>query len=734
MGLLLREKRTPAHYFFILYSLLLSTSGFTQTLTQNIRGRVSDKESQYPLAGAMIELISDSAVTTGMSADAEGYFSLKNVPLGRHRIKVSCLGYQELMLSDLVVNSAKELVLTIEMEQASESLHEITVSSTDKAGAVNEMALVGARTFSVNEAERYAGSRQDPARMASNFAGVQGTNDSRNDIVVRGNSPLGILWRLEDINIPNPNHFAIAGSSGGPVSILNTKWLATSDFMTAAFPAEYGNSIAGVFDVKMRNGNNEKHEFTGQFGLFGTELMAEGPISKKTRSSYLVSYRYATLAIFGALGIKIGTSAVPRYQDAAFRLNFPTKKSGTFSFFGIGGKSSIDIVLSTQKQQGQEIYGEKDRDQYFTTNMGVLGASHAYSINLSTFSKASVAVSGQLVNSHHEWFQKNTSFEVIATRPQLRYNFNETKISLVYYINKRIGSRHVVKPGFFIDKIYYNFIDSVYTNSDTINGNAVHHFKTRLHTNTSSYLIQPYVQWKVQLSENLLVSAGVHVQYFTLNASSSLEPRISTKFLLKNNQSLGLGYGLHSQLQPSYIYFIQKTLPGGQTILPNINTGFSRSHHLVLSYDKRIGSKARIKIETYYQHLFNIPVTAKPSSFSMVNQGSGFSRFFPDSLINKGTAENYGIELTLEKFFSRHYYFMFTSSVFNSTYRGSDHVRHNTDFNGRFAANLLGGTEYNIGKKKRTVIFDGLENHLGRWKEVRHRGYPAIQSSTRGGV
>ena len=695
-------------YFIFFVSINISLSQ-AQEITQTIRGKISDKESQYPLAGAMVSLTTDTSALKGTAADEEGNFRLDNVPIGRHKIKISYLGYKDLVLSDLIVNSAKELILAIEMEQSSVSLEEVVISATDKAGSVNEMALVGARTFSVNETERYAGSRQDPARMASNFAGAQGTNDTRNDIVVRGNSPLGILWRLDDINIPNPNHFAVAGSSGGPISILNTKWLTSSDFMTAAFPAEYGNSIAGVFDVKMRKGNNEKHEFTGQFGLFGTELMAEGPLSKKNKSSYLVSYRYATLAIFGALGIKLGTTAVPRYQDGAIKLNFPTKKSGTFSIFGIAGKSKIDIVLSTNKSQEEEIYGQKDRDQYFSTNMGVLGISHAYSINTSTFTKATLAFSSQWVNSKHNYFRKNAAFDVIETRPQLRYTFREDKMSLVYFVNKKIGSRHVIKTGLFLDQIFYNFSDSVYSKSDTVNGNAIHKFNTRLNIVTASTLLQPYIQWKAQINERIAISSGLHLQYFTMNKSIALEPRVSIKYLLKENQSISLGYGLHSQLQPSYIYFIQNKNQFGETVLPNKNTGFTKSHHFVMSYDRRLGSFARLKVETYYQHLFNVPVTTRKSAFSMVNQGSGFSRFFPDSLINKGTANNYGVELTIEKFFSKHYFLMFTTSLFNSTYKGSDNIERKTDFNGRFASNLLAGTEYTIGKKQRTVFFDGIK-------------------------
>lgn len=143
------------------------------------------------------------------------------------------------------------------------------------------MATVSARSFTVEETSRYAGSLNDPSRMAANYAGVSSTSDARNDIIIRGNSPLGVLWRLNGMEIPNPNHFGSLGTTGGPVSILNNNLLDKSDFLTGAFPAEYGNALAGVFDLQMRSGNNEKTEFLGQVGFNGFELGAEGPIGKK---------------------------------------------------------------------------------------------------------------------------------------------------------------------------------------------------------------------------------------------------------------------------------------------------------------------------------------------------------------------------------------------------------------------------------------------------------------------
>jgi hypothetical protein len=679
--------------------LFLIPFSFAQTLTQTIRGQIADKETRTPLPGATIRVLNDSTGRLAAAADQNGAFRIDGIKVGRYALRITFLGYQQVDFPNVVVTSGKEVILNVEMETSAIEMTEVVISGGTKSETLNEMATVSARTFSVEETGRYAGSRADPARMASNFAGVQGSNDSRNDIVVRGNSPIGVLYRMEGVSIPNPNHFAIAGTTGGPVSIINNKALATSDFFTGAFPGEYGNAIAGVFDLNLRSGNNEKHEFTGQLGVLGTEIMAEGPISKTNKSSYLFAYRYSTLRVFQALNIKFGTSAVPNYQDLTFKLNFPAKKLGTFSVFGIGGASKIDIVVSKNKDLQEDIYADKDRDQYFRSQMGVLGASHWYTVNPSTFIRTTFTTSYTRSRVHHNLVYMNTNFELDSLRQNLGYNFREIKQTLASSLTKKIGVQHTLKTGFYIDHYGFTFVDSV-LNEQT------NRFENRWYYTGNAFLIQPYAQWKYKPNDQLTFTAGLNGLIFTLNTNSkAIEPRAGISWRFKGNQSLSVGYGLHHQMQPTYIYFYHLPV----TLQPhNLQMGFTRSQHWVLSYDHALSPSVRIKAETYYQQLDKIPVTRCPSSFSLLNQGSGFDRFFPDSiLVNTGTGRNYGVEFTLEKFFSHNYFLLFTGSLYDSKYRGSDGVLRDTDFNGNFAANLLSGAEWQVGKKKQTTLLAG---------------------------
>lgn len=678
---------------FCIFSSVL----FSQTIKQNIRGTVIDKESKSTLPGANISIYSDSVFINGATTDLDGNYLIENIPVGRVNIKISFVGYLEVFYSNIIVTSGKEVILNCELEESAALLSEVEIVAYEKGEVLNEMASVSVRSFSVEETDRYAGSRGDPARMASNYAGVQGADDSRNDIVVRGNSPLGVLWRLEGIDIPNPNHFAIAGTTGGPVSIINNKYLSNSDFFTGAFPAEYGNSNAAVFDLNMRNGNNTEYEYSAQLGFLGTELFAEGPINKTKRSSFLVSYRYSTLKLFEFMNLSIGTEAVPNYQDGAFKFNFPLK-NGNISFFAIGGKSDIDILVSEYTKDEVELYGDSDRDQYFGTSMAVSGISYGHQINSNTYGKAAVAYSWQENHADHQLVFRNFEFEIDSIVPNLGYFYRDQKISAIYSLNHKLNNRHSFKTGLSAEKYFFHHLDSNLNFSNW-------QFERRYDYQASSDFIQAYFQWKYKANDKLVFNAGLHTQIFTINNNSkSIEPRVGLKYQLTEKSALSFGLGMHSQMLPSYQYTYRQLQSDGNYVLINKDVGFSRSFHTVVGYDQALSQNFRMRIEAYYQYLYDIPVEIEISAFSLANEGSGFARFFPDSLQNTGTGKNYGIELTLEKYFSNQLFFLITGSLYDSRYVGSDGVERKTDFNGTFATNGLFGYEFELKEKNSLQI------------------------------
>ncbi|MBA2610694.1 MAG: TonB-dependent receptor [Bacteroidetes bacterium] len=675
---------------FLLFFLFLFSTFYSQTITQTIKGIVVDKQSQAPIPGAIVQLL-NSEPLLGASTNEKGEFKIVNVPIGRWQIKFQLIGYKEKYIT-IILNAGKESVSNVELEESVIQGQEVVVTAEqDKTKTNNKMSTVSSRLFSAEEAARYAGSRNDPARMAANFAGVSGANDSRNDIIIRGNSPIGILWRLNGLDIPNPNHFGNAGSTGGPVSILNNNTLDNSDFMSGAFAADYGNATSGVFDLKMRQGNNEKHEFLVQMGFNGFELGAEGPFNKKKNSSFLFNYRYSTLAVFKALNIDFGTgSAVPQYQDVTFKTDFNTNKFGKFSFWGVGGLSYI-ALLDKDKKAGQDLVGYSARDTYFRSNVGATGVSHTFLFKNNAYIKTNVGVSGQynnvIANRIDTAFKtpNNTKPEYRQTTQNIRYSFNTT-------YNKKFNSRDFINTGIYSELYNTLFVDS----NDNLFG--AHTFVTLRNYKGTTALVRGFFQWQHKFTDNLLINAGVSNQFFLLNGSNAIEPRVGLKYSLTGKQSISIGGGLHSQLQPIYIYFATDSI-NGKRVETNRNLDFTRAAHGVIAYDNSFATNFRLKVEAYYQYIYNAPVQNYTSYFSALNLGADFNSPNVNNLVSKGTGENYGIELTLEKFYSKGYYILCTSSLFESKYRGSDNILRNTAFNGNYVFNLLGGKEFKINQK-----------------------------------
>lgn len=687
------------------FFLLIGFSGFCQGgYTQTIRGTVIDKESKEALIGATVVLLKSNPLN-GTTTDINGKFKLENVPLGRHDIKVSFIGYRETVIPNIIVNSGKEVVLNIELVESVISKEEIViVGKRNKDKPINEMATVSARVFTVDETQRYAGALGDPARMAANFAGVSAPNDARNDIIIRGNSPIGLLWRLEGVDIPSPNHFSTQGATGGPVSILNNNMLRNSDFFTGAWPAEYGNATSGAFDLKMRNGNNEKREYTGQVGFNGFEAMVEGPFSKDKGSSYLAAYRYSALGFFQMLGINLGPAGVPKYQDLSFKLNFPGSKNSQFEVFGVGGISNIEL-LDSKKKANTLSYGQNNRDVYFGSDMGVGGISYTRMLKNASYIKT-------ILSSTVEVHRVKVDSLSDDRKPHGLYKENSRfyKTSVHTIFNRKINASNTIRSGIIFSNLRFNTNQQAYTHHAQLG----EFWRTLVDDNGGTYMGQAYSQWKHDFSDKVSLLAGLQYEHFFLNNTNSIEPRGGIKYNFRPKQSLNFGYGLHGQIQPLAFYFYQTQTVTGEYIKTNEKLGFTKSHHFVLGYDYLISSEFRFKAETYYQYLFNVPIRKTASSFSMLNHGSDFAMPLIDNLENKGTGYNYGLELTLEKFFSDNYYFLITTSIFDSKYRGSDNILRNTAFNSNYTINALAGREFNVGRNNIITISGKISTAGGR--------------------
>lgn len=677
--------------FVVLFSLMLLHSfSHGQSNTQIIRGVVVDKQAQYNLAGAYIVLL-NSNPPKGDSSDINGKFKISDVLPGRYDIQVSAKGYKEIILSSIVVTSGKEVILEVGLEESIQTIGTVLITGKRKNETNNELSSVSGRSFSMEEVNRYAGGRSDPSRLAANFAGVSSPDDSRNDIVIRGNSPSGVLWRIEGLNVPNPNHFSTVGTTGGAVSAINTNVLKNSDFFTSAFPSEYGNANAGVFDLNFRNGNSEKREHTLQLGaLTGLEAMSEGPINKEKGSSYLFAYRYSFTGLAQAIGMNIGTTATPFYQDFSFKVNSGYGKFGRFTLFGLGAVSKIEF--KHDKTDSTDLFADPGSDSYFTSDIGVVGLKHFIKMGKKSYFNTVIGTVYAASNFELDTLsaQKTNPVRVSENKTtRTQYNINTS-------FNTKINSRLFLKFGAIAEIMQLNLF---YRNREfTPTWNQIWDF------NDITQLYQVYAHSKYNVNNKLILNIGVHGQFLALNNSKAIEPRIGVKYQFNTKNTLSFGYGLHSQMQPTDVYFYRLLQSDGNYDQSNKNLDFTRSHHLVLGYDILPLKDWRIKSEVYYQMLYNVPVTNNLSSFSMLNAGAGFDINGQGNLTNAGTGTNYGIELTIEKFYSKGYYGLVTGTLYESKYEGSDKIERNTAFNGKYVYNVLVGKEFKFGKGKKNSI------------------------------
>ena len=667
--------------------------------TQTVKGTVIDQQSEIPLIGATIELISNTSLT-GVITDIDGRFRLENVPVGRQVFRISYLGYNTVTLPNIVVTSGKEVILDILMEESVVQMDEIVVTAeVEKDKANNEMATISAINFSLEEVTRYSGGRNDVSRLVTNFAGVSISDDSRNDIVIRGNSPTGVLWRLEGVPIPSPNHFATLGTTGGPISALNTNLLKNSDFITSAFPSEYGNATAGVFDINFRSGNRDNYEFTAQMGAFsGLEAMVEGPLSQNKKGSCVVAFRNSFIELADAVGIPVGTNATPAYRDLSFKVDFANGKAGKFSLFGIAATSDISFLGNEIDET--DLFANPNEDSFADSRFGVIGLKHNYLINDRTYVRTVLSGSSARTIFSIDRLLPGEEDKLKVTS----FNDELNRFAISSFINQKFNAKWTLRTGVLTEVYGLNTKVSDRFNKPDRDGDGLPDLITIRDFDGALTLFQVYTQSKYKLNEKLTLNTGLHAQYLEFNDDLAIEPRLAINYNVGKNQTLNLGYGLHHQMQPLPVFFLEEEIAPGQYERTNKDLQFTRSHHLVLGYEKKIGTDWRIRTEAYHQWLNNVAIESTPSSFSILNAGADFG--FPErfSLVNEGTGRNYGVELTVEKFFSKGYYGLLTTSVFESKYKGSDGIERNTAFNNNFVFNFLAGKEIKIGKDKRNAL------------------------------
>lgn len=643
-------------------------------------GKIIDKESKAPLPYATV-LVLNSDPLIGSTTDEDGQFRIDRLPVGRYELKITYVGYRDMIVQEIFVGSSKEVSFTVEISEKTQEIDEISVGIA-KGEPLNQMATVSSRSFSVEETRRYAASISDPARMAQVFAGVSGNDDATNELIIRGNSPGWLQWRLEGVEIPSPNHFSEEGFTSGAVSILSSDLLTTSDFYTGAFPAEFGNALSGVFDLRLRNGNSREHEFSAMAGVLGLDFSAEGPFREGYDGSYLVNYRYSTLSLMNKLNIQVSKNALPNYQDLSFKINLPTKRFGVFSLWGLGGESDDNEKYIPKIEEGED--PSQGYIDFTESGMYAAGITHTFFPDDKSYIRTVLSMSD---NHSGENFQ--TMDSTGQMRPVLEDELQNRAYRLTSSYNRKITHHLSLRTGATINNSNFSFISTI-TGKDG-------DYRTFLNGSGTTNLFQSYLQTKYIFSKKVSATAGLHYAYFALSQDQSMEPRLGMTVSLPDNQRLSFGYGRHSKNENLPVYFVEILDSLGNTTYPNMGLDLTRASHVVMGYDKMFGNDFQFKTEIYYQWINNLPT---PNNVNKLLPPMISGVYPNDTLENIGRARNYGLELTFQKFFTNSYYILATTSLFNAEFQPANGQWYQSRYNLKHLSNFVGGKEFVWGRNR----------------------------------
>lgn len=656
--------------------LLLMGSAAAQELKQTVQGRVLDADTQQPLPGVNVLLLGSSP-PVGSVSDMEGFYELASVPMGRHSFQFSFLGYEQAVYREVDVRSGRAFVLNVGLKEALRELDEVVVKPQyRKDRAQNTMAGLSARSFSVEEAGRFAGGWNDPARLAGSFAGVtmaEGVND--NAIVIRGNAPKGILWRLEGVEIPAPNHLNGVNNGGGIETVFSVHMLDNSDFYTGAFPAEFGNALSGVFDMQLRNGNSDRLGGTFQVGTQGIDVGAEGPFKQGGEATFLFNYRYATMGLVGLL--VDGNFGLPAYQDLSYKLHLPTPSAGTFSLWGIAGNSSVAFDPEEDVSKWTNTF---DNHQYETgSDMVATGLTHQVNVGLRTYVQSSLAYSYDGFSMDSKQWQRDG-----GTVPLADHREQNNRVIVGSTLHHKFGNRHTNRTG--VRYLTTDYRIMVRGNPDAGEERDLVLVADQSGTTGQAHFFSQS-KWRLRATVDLL--AGFSAAYFGMNEELVMEPRLSATWRFAPHHAVSLSYGRHSRPEPLRFYEAHNA----QNELLNRHLKVTKADHFVGAYDFRLSPNLKLKVEGYYQKLYDVPVI-DGTSYSLLNYK--WDDYFEEALTNAGTGSNVGVDVTLERYMTQGYYYQLTASVFDSKYVGGDGVKRHTSFNRNYVINLLGGKEWAV--------------------------------------
>ncbi len=649
--------------FFSIFTAFSQQSGI-------LNGIVLDKATQTFLKDINVKILG-----TGLTAKTkeDGSFRIAGIPLGTYSVEFTSALYQKFIQSDVVISTGIEREMIIELQGVQTEEVVIEDSRFQKPSDVT----TSFKSLTFEEIRRFPGGLEDIGRVIQSLPGISLTSDGRNDLLVRGGSPAENLFVVDGFEVNNINHFGSQGATGGPVSILNLDFVRNVNFLTGGFSAKYGDKLSSVVEIQQRAGNSEK--FFGKINLSGTGFGAnfEGPITKKNKSSWLVSARRSYLdLIFNAAGF----SFVPEYTDFQLKADYRINNSNFIEFNSFGALDKVRFNNDTEENKQNNL-------DILTNNQNSYSAGILWKTLLN---KNSFLVSSVARNYTNFFFsQRDSNFTEV-----FRNDSKESDIQLKLDYSSRISPSTLISLGGAGKRIKLDY--DIDKKADTL---------SYLDPNTGNYITLPAVTilknlytYKgfayAEITQNFLkrfkLTAGVRYDYIDIiNKKNYVSPRTSLAVTITPKLSLNFAYGIFYQ-SPSYIWIIGSE---NNKELENI-----RADHYIAGIEYLFDESTRLTIEGYFKDYRNYPVSVNRPYLILANN-SGFetqNSFGLEQLVSAGTGKAMGFEIFLQKALTKSIYGQVSFSYSDVKYKAYDGVERRSDWDNRYVLNVSGG--YKLGK------------------------------------
>ena len=628
-------------------------------ITGTITGKLQDTETKAPIVGANVLIVNTKL---GTVTDLEGNFSIPNVPVGSYALRFSYLGYETIVKTDVIVKPQRITFVQAEMKMTVLQSESVTVTAGYFAKADDQP--VSAVNFSYEEIRRAPGSAGDVSRIMMSLPSVAKVNDQSNNLIVRGGNPVENTFFIDNIEIPNINHFPTQASSGGPIGMINVDFIQDVNFYTGGFSPIYGDKLSSIMDITFREGNRQEFDSQLDLNFTGFGGVAEGPLFNK-KGAWLVSARRSYLD-FVVKAFDVGTSVAPIYGDAQGKIVYDLSPNHKLTLLGVWGDDHNSPDRETGEKNDMVYYGNQDvREGTTGMNWRAVWGERGYS---------NTSLSHTSAKFKEDFFETNTGLLAVKNRSHEQTfkfrNVNHFRLHPRHTLEFGVEAKHLAAD---YDNFYAETTDAL---GDTVGALAL---KNKITANK----LGAFLSYSAKPSSRLSTTLGVRADYFSYNENATLSPRFAFSYQLSPITSLNGSVGLFYQNLPLLLLAQSEK---------NKPLRDPRATHYILGVDHLLTENTRLSLEVYQKDYSRFPIDPTQLALFPID-GSFFAHH--GELTDNGKAFARGIEIMLQKKLAQKFYGLASASYFRSRYQDGNGVWRNRDYDNRLTFSLEGGYKPN---------------------------------------